>query len=358
MANIWTIIQFIFFFGFLIFIHELGHMFMAKSLGIGVEEFGFGYPPRLAKLFTWKGTEFTLNWIPFGGFVRLKGEGDSDEEGGLQTAPKWKRFLVLVSGASMNFLFGIILLIIMFSVAGGQDTTQVMLVEIAPGSPAFNAGLEPGDIITRVGEYEIDSFDAISTATSQYLDQEVQLTYDRDGKIATVTLVPRSEPPENEGAMGVTIGFPVVSLPFGQSIVQALETFWLQVKTTVMIPVNLVRGAISSEEARIVGIKGIYDIFNNAAQLDQTNQAPGIGAFPIYRLSVISMISIAIGITNLLPIPALDGGQILFLIIEAITRKRIPDHVAAIINNLFFYALILLMVYITIQDFRNPVLGP
>ncbi|MDD2521467.1 MAG: M50 family metallopeptidase [Anaerolineaceae bacterium] len=357
--DIWTILQFIFFFGFLIFIHELGHMLVAKSLGIAVEEFGFGYPPRLAKLFTWKGTEFTLNWIPFGGFVRLKGENESvDEPGGLLDAPKWKRFLVLVAGATMNFIFGIILLIVMFSVAGGQDTTRVMVAEVAPNSPAQVAGMQAGDVITRVGDYDIASFDDISAATKQYLDVPVELSYVRDSTSHTIELTPRSDPPEGQGAMGVSITYPVISLPFGQSVAQAFKTFWLQVETTVMIPVNLIRGAISSEDARLVGIKGIYDIFNNAAQMDQTSPVAGAGGLPIYRLSIISMISIAVGITNLLPIPALDGGQILFLIIEAISRKRIPENVAATINSLFFYALILLMIFITIQDFRNPILGP
>lgn len=358
MSNIWTILQFIFFFGFLVFIHELGHMLVAKALGIEVEEFGFGYPPRLAKLFTWKGTDFTLNWIPFGGFVRPKGEADVDEPGGLLAAPKWKRFLVLVAGATMNFIFGILLLIVMFSVAGGQDTTQVMVAEVAANSPAQSAGLAAGDVITRVGDYDIASFDDMSTATRQYLDQTVILNYTRDGISQTVELVPRSNPPSNEGAIGVSITYPVISLPFGQSVVQAFKTFWLQVETTVMIPANLIRGAISSEEARLVGIKGIYDMFNSAAQMDQSSAVVSTGGFPIDRLSIISMISIAVGITNLLPIPALDGGQILFLVIEAITRKRIPENVALLINNLFFYALILLMVFITIQDFRNPILGP
>jgi len=357
MANIWTILQFVFFFGFLVFIHELGHFLVAKSVGIEVEEFGFGYPPRLAKLFTWKGTEFTLNWIPFGGFVRPKGEADADEPGGLLAAPRWKRFLVLVAGATMNFLFGILLLVIMFSVAGGQDTSKVMVADVAAESPAAVAGLQEGDIVTKVGEYEIASFDDIAEATSNHLDEEVALTFDRDGKLETVLLTPRSNPPENQGAIGITITYPVVSLPFGQSISQALRTFWMQVKTTVMIPYNLIKGAISPAEARVVGIKGIYDMFSNAETMDQT--APVVGtSLPIYRFSLISMISIAIGITNLLPIPALDGGQILFLIIEAITRKRIPDNVAATINNVFFYVLILLMIYITIQDFRNPILGP
>jgi regulator of sigma E protease len=258
----------------------------------------------------------------------------------------------------MNFIFGIILLIVMFSVAGGQDTSKVMVQEIAPNSPAQVAGLQVGDVITRVGDYDIASFDDISTATSQYLDQTVAVSFLRDGVNQTIELVPRSNPPENEGAIGVSITYPVISLPFGQSVVQAFKTFWLQVETTLMIPVNLIRGAISSAEARIVGIKGIYDMFSSAAQMDQTSVVTGVSGFPIYRLSIISMISIAVGITNLLPIPALDGGQILFLVIEAITRKRIPDKVALAINNIFFYALILLMVFITIQDFRNPILGP
>lgn len=187
--DIWTILQFIFFFGFLIFIHELGHMLVAKAVGIEVEEFGFGYPPKLAKLFTWKGTEFTLNWIPFGGFVRLKGEHESvDEPGGLLNAPKWKRFLVLIAGATMNFIFGIILLIVMFSVAGGQDTSKVMVAEVAPNSPAQAAGLEVGDVITRVGDYDIASFEDISAATSKYLDIPVELTYERNGISNTVEI--------------------------------------------------------------------------------------------------------------------------------------------------------------------------
>ena len=354
MTMFWTVLQFVLFFGFLVFIHELGHMLVAKALGIEIEEFGFGYPPRLAKLFTWKGTEFTLNWIPFGGFVRPKGEENPDEPGSILAAPKWKRFLVMVSGALMNFLFGIVLLIVMFSVAGGQDTSKVMVANVDVNSPAPIAGLQSGDIITQVGDYEIDSFDSMTAATNQYSGSEVLVSYDRDGTIGTVLLTPRENPPANQGAIGIQITYPVISLPFGQSVSQAFKTFWQQVKTTVMMPVNLIKGAISPNEARIVGIKGIFDMFNNASQTDQVSPID----FPIYRLSLISMISIALGITNLLPIPALDGGQILFLLIEAITGKKIPDKVAIVVNNLFFYALIALMIYITIQDFVNPIFAP
>jgi regulator of sigma E protease len=121
------------------------------------------------------------------------------------------------------------------------------------------------------------------------------------------------------------------------------------------MPVNYLKGQFAPGEARVIGIKGIYDLFSNAAEIDQTNAEVTNEVLPITRLSLVSMLSIAIGITNLLPIPALDGGQIFFLLIEAITRKRIPAQVANAVNSAFFFLLILLMVFITVRDFVNPI---
>lgn len=358
MQSIWVIVQFIFVFGLLVFIHELGHFLAAKWLGIGVEEFGFGYPPRLAKLFTWKGTIVSLNWIPFGGFVRLKGETDDGEEGGLLAAPKWKRFLILIAGATMNFILGIILLIIMTSAAGEVDTTRVLITEVAASSPAQAANLQAGDIITYINEVPINSMDDLSAQIDANLGSEIELTFLRGEEVIVTHLTPRDNPPEGQGAMGIIMGNPYTAIPFSEAVGSAFSTFWMQVKTTLMLPVNLIRGAINPEDARLVGIKGIYDIFSSAAALDQTTAVTATTSLPIFRLAVVSMVSIALGITNLLPIPALDGGQILFLFIETITRKKIPDGVANTINSVFFVMLILLMVFITVQDFINPVLAP
>jgi len=132
MLNFGLIIQFIFVFGLIVFVHELGHFLVAKMVGVEVEEFGFGYPPRLAKLFTRKGTEYTLNWIPFGGFVRLKGDADENEPGGMLATPKWKRFLILVAGAMMNFVLGIVLLIFLYNVVNPVDSSQILVVDVAP----------------------------------------------------------------------------------------------------------------------------------------------------------------------------------------------------------------------------------
>ena len=150
MLNFGLIIQFIFVFGLIVFVHELGHFLVSKWVGVEVEEFGFGYPPRLAKLFTWKGTEVTLNWIPFGGFVRPKGETDDGEPGGMLAAPKWKRFLILVAGATMNFILGILLLIFLYNVINPVDTSKILVVEVASNSPAQVIGLQSGDIVTKL----------------------------------------------------------------------------------------------------------------------------------------------------------------------------------------------------------------
>lgn len=358
MTNIGLIIQFIFVFGLIVFVHELGHFLAAKRVGVDVEEFGFGYPPRLVKLFTWKGTEVTLNWIPFGGFVRLKGESDEGEAGGMQAAPKWKRFLILISGAAMNFLLGILLLIFLYNVVNPVDTSKIQVLEVAPDSPAQMVGLQPGDLILQLGDVSIDSTSTMVEATKKYLDQEVTLTFSREGAEMTGLVTPRSAPPEGQGAIGFVMSHPEIDLNFGQSVGFAFKTFWDQVKTTVSLPYNYIKGKIAPEEARVIGLKGIYDLFSNAAEIDQTNAAVTNNVLPITRLSLVSMLSIAIGITNLLPIPALDGGQIFFLAIEAITRKRIPARVANAINSAFFFLLIVLFALINIRDFINPIVIP
>ena len=355
MLNFGLILQFIFVFGLIVFVHELGHFLVAKWVGVEVEEFGFGYPPRLAKLFTWKGTDVTLNWIPFGGFVRPKGETDDGEPGGMLAAPKWKRFLILVAGATMNFVLGILLLIFLYNVVNPVDTSKILVVEVAPNSPAQMIGLQSGDIVTKLGDDPIDSTDAMVAATKKYLEKEVTLTYTRDGTEFTGLVTPRGNPPEGQGAIGFVMSHPEVELNFVQSIGVAFDTFWQQVKATVSMPYNYIKGKLAPGEARVIGIKGIYDLFSSAAEIDQSNAEATKEILPITRLSLVSMLSIAIGITNLLPIPALDGGQILFLLIEAVTRKRIPTRVANAVNSAFYYLLILLFVIITVRDFINPI---
>lgn len=354
-----TLLQFVIFLGLLIFVHELGHFLAAKSVGIEVEEFGFGYPPRLLKLFTWKGTDVTLNWIPFGGFVRPKGEQDPDVPGGMQAAPAWKRLFILLSGAGMNFIVGLLVLILLFSLLGVPPSSQVEIVSVAPDSPAMLAGLLPGDKVTAFNGEPIHGMRDIQERTTANLGQEITLTILRDGTMREVTLTPRLNPPEGQGAIGIS--FPLERMRFGEAVVEGFRTFWYQVKNTVMLPVRFIQGTLAPGEGRVVGLKGIFDLYDQASGMDQTTPVAAANGLPLYTLSFIATVSIALGIGNLLPIPALDGGQILFLLPELITGKRPSEktqRLLATINSLFFFVLIGLMVFLLFQDFRNPILQP
>lgn len=354
----WIILQFVIALGLLIFFHELGHFLASKSLGIPIEEFGFGYPPRMLKLFTWKGTDVTLNWIPFGGFVRARGEGDPEVEVGMSGAPAWKRFIILISGATMNFIIGILVLIIMYVSLGTPASNQVLLTEITANSPAQIAGLQAGDILLAVNGDELESIEDAQKTIQSYLGQEIEMTILRGEESLSIRLTPRVNPPEGEGAVGIGLSNPLKPMPFFNAVGYAFQTAYMQGREFVMLPANLIRGTIPAEDARLVGFKGIFDIYNQAGQLDAETSIAMATPLPVFRLSVVAMISIAFGLTNLLPIPMLDGGQILFLLPELIIKKRIPQKIVNLVNSIFFMLLILLMVYITIQDFVNPIFKP
>jgi regulator of sigma E protease len=352
------ILQVVFVIGFLIFFHELGHFLAARAVGVPVEEFGFGYPPRLAKIAEWKGTEITLNWIPFGGFVRPKGEADETIEGGMAAAPAWKRLVIALAGPMMNFLIGILLLVVIYSAIGIPASNEAMITQVAASSPAEEVGLQAGDIILTVDDKPIENIDQLIQVVDQNAGEEISLGVERDGEIEFISITPRVNPPEGEGAMGVALSNPLKPTPFFQSVGYAFQTTGFIIRETIMLPVRLIRGTVDPALARPVGYKGIYDIYTQAVEMDQETSLPTAEPLPIYTLSIIANISLALGITNLLPIPALDGGRILFTLPELIFGKRIPQKWENVVNTVSFLLLIALMVVITILDFTNPVVIP
>lgn len=358
MSVVFLILQVVVVIGILIFFHELGHFLSARAVGVPVEEFGFGYPPRLAKIGEWKGTEITLNWIPFGGFVKPTGEADETIEGGMAAAAAWKRLVIALSGPVMNFLIGILLLIVIYSAVGIPASDQAMINQVSPGSPASQVGLESGDIILAVDGKSIENIDQLIQTVNENVGQEITLTLEREGEQTTVTLTPRENPPEGEGAMGVGLSNPLKPTPLPQSIVSAFQTTGFIIRETVLLPVRLIRGSVDPSLARPVGYKGIYDIYSQAVEMDQETEIATAEPLPIFTLSIIANISLALGITNLLPIPALDGGRILFTLPELLFGKRIPQEWENTINTVSFILLILLMVYITVLDFTNPIVIP
>ena len=354
------ILEFVIAFGLLVFLHELGHFLVTRLFGIEVEEFGFGYPPRLAKLFTWKGTEITLNWIPFGGFVRPKGENDPDIPDGLGAANPWKRIGVALAGPMMNLLLGVIIFTVVFMKLGMPQTSVVKIIEVAQNSPAETAGIMPEDIILSVNGTTIDSMTALSDVVKANLGEEIKIDYQRDGQQFETSAVPRVNPPEGEGSLGIVMGNPVVSMNITQAVPYAFQAVYEQGRQLVLLPGRLIQGQIQPEEARFVGPVGIYSMYEQAREADveasstpQAEQTPAINT-----LALMGIITVALGLTNLLPILPLDGGRVLFALPEIILKKRVPVQFENFLNAVSFFILIFLMIYITTQDIINPIVIP
>ncbi len=354
------VIQFILVIGVLAFLHELGHFLIAKAFHIEIEEFGFGFPPRLAKLFTWGGTDVTLNWIPFGAFVRPKGENDPDVPGGLASASPGARLAVLFAGPIFNLLVGIALFSLVFTQSGAPDYTKVEIIAVSQPSPAYEAGLLNGDIIGSINGEEINSIEELSTLVQANLGKEITFTYFREGEPMSVQLTPRLESPPDQGPIGIGISNPIGPVSLAQAIPFGFLVTYEQAKQLVLLPGNLIKGQVNPEEARILGPKGIFDVYKSAydkdvaaGQTSTNNSAGGINV-----LWITAVISVAFGLTNLLPLPALDGGRILFVLPEILFRKRVPAKYENMVHFIGFTALIVLLFFITFQDIFNPVQIP
>lgn len=355
MQVLWTILQFIIVFSILLLIHEFGHFIMCRLAGVPVDEFGIGLPPKIATLFTWKGTAFTINALPFGAFVKPKGEIDQSELGGMANASALKKLSVYFGGPLMNILLGLVLLVILFYQLGAPDTTKINIIAVAPESPAFQAGLLSSDQIIAINSNPIDRIETMQNIITANLGKSVSISILRKDIQITLNATPRLHPPENQGALGVTLGNPYNKISIFQAVPQALSTAYDQMRGFVLLPARLIQGSMNKDESRVVGIKGIFDMYSAAGEMDATSTNSTVPQAPVFRLYFIATISIALGLTNLLPIPALDGGRIILVLPELILRKRIPQKVENFLISFSFMLLILLMIFITYQDFTNPI---
>ena len=354
------ILEFVIAFGLLVFLHELGHFLVTRLFGIEVEEFGFGYPPRLVKLFTWKGTDITLNWIPFGGFVRPKGENDPEIPDGLGAANPWKRLGVALAGPLMNLMLGVIIFTIVFMRLGMPQSSVVKIVDVNLDSPAEMAGILPEDIILRVNKTTIDSMTALADVVNANLGKEIVIEYQRNGKQFETIAIPRLNPPQGEGSLGIVMGNPIVSMNIIQAVPYAFQAVYEQGRQLVLLPGRLMQGEVQPEEARFVGPVGIYSMYEQAREADvvattepETQQIPAINT-----LALMGIITVALGLTNLLPILPLDGGRILFTLPEILFKKRVPVKYENFLSAVSFFIMIFLMIYITTQDIINPINMP
>lgn len=364
--GILTLVIFIFALGGMIFVHELGHFIAARWAGIEVEEFGFGLPSyKIATLFTWQGTEFTLHALPLGGFVRPKGENDPNVPGGYGSASPWKRLVVLVAGPVMNLLTAIIVFSALIAYEGVPVPGAVKVDTVANDSPAQQADLQPGDIIVSINGAEVTDIQPAIAIIRENLDKPVEMVIDRNGEIVTITATPLSNRTPQQGALGVGLTYPTRPATFVESISGGATITGMQAAAIVYLPIALIQGAIAPDQARLVGFKGIYDLFNFSVQEDVTSrqeaaavqQTAGSGAAPKptnFTLNLIGVLSISLGVFNLFPIPALDGGRILFTLPEILFKKRVPAEWENMVNGIAMLLLIGLMLFVNIMDFVNP----
>jgi len=359
----------------LVIVHELGHFTVARLIGVWAREFGIGFPPRIVKLFKWKETEFTLNWLPLGGFVRLEGEDaysevrppDEDmtaEETAeavearahsLSLRPPLQRVAVMLGGPVMNLLAAWVIAVLVFMT--GIPATRVAIDGTAAGSPAEAAGMQSGDVIVAIDGTEIETLEDVSAAVDSKLEQPVVITLEREGAALDVTLTPRSAPPEGEGAMGVSIV--AVEAPgelqrysLGESLKYGTNYMGRAMGVTLMLPFYIVRMRIPLAEARPVGVIGISQL----AQGSMESSVSVGSAYPF--LQVVLLLSLSLGIFNLLPIPALDGGRIVFALIEKVRGKKLPARVEERIHQVTYAILLVIFVVITVLDVVSPVPMP
>jgi regulator of sigma E protease len=336
----------------IILVHELGHFFAARLSNIKVDEFGLGFPPRAVKLAERNGTIYSLNWIPLGGFVRPAGEDDPMVPGGLAGASKRARLFVLSAGAGANFLMAFVVFWIAFMIG----VPAVAISDVVPDSPAAVAGFQAEDVFLEVEGVPAESSGVIADIMRSKAGEPVEVLVARGDGTALLTVVPRELDqynPAEEGPIGVGLmadpdGRRITRGP-GEALVDSATSMWEIVYLTVRVPAMLINGEISPSEARPVSVVGISQIAGQAAEVSVTNS----NLFPI--LNMVAFISVALGFTNLLPIPALDGGRILFILIEAVRGRRIEPEREGMVHVVGMLVLLGLMALLIVQDIVNPI---
>jgi regulator of sigma E protease len=353
-----TIIIFLIILSVLVFVHELGHFVTAKINGVRVDEFGLGYPPRAKALFTWRGTTFTLNWLPFGGFVRIFGEnpeedGSSEENKESLTAkPKRVQAAVLVAGVFMNLVFAWLIISLGYTLGlpSSADSglplqnTYTVVTEVVENSPAQIAGVKVGDKIVSVSRNnlyanlspeQISNFIA-SSPTS------LNLVVERGSSEQTLKILPSAS--IVSGKMAIGVGLDAVGL----AKLSPLKALWEGLKVTTNLTWLTFKGLLTFIRDAFIGHANLSEVTGPVGIVGLVGDAKGLGF--TFLLSLTALISINLAIINLLPIPALDGGRLLFIAIEAIRGKKISTRVQQILNGVSFALLILLMIIITIRD--------
>lgn len=365
----------------LVVIHEFGHFLAAKAFGIKVLEFGIGFPPRAWTFLRRGETEYTLNWLPIGGFVRLLGEENPSDPRSLAAQTAWKRLVVMSAGVVMNLVTAIVLLAVGFMVPRERALTMVQVVEVAPGSPAAEAriegtmrdgstpaqGLQPGDLILEVEGKEVRNPSELVYANRLNLGETQRWVINRAGSTLTAYVYARWDPPPGQGPTGIRIGAPSVCsfdaegnptncqllypysekvwdwpwVAFPKAIASLGETFRLTINEIRVLVAGSSGASLSQGQPAFTGPVGIAETTGNI--IDEQGWRP--------LIELAALLSLNLAIFNALPIPMLDGGRMLFVFIEILRGgRRIAPEKEALVHFMGFALLLFGVLVVTYFD--------
>ncbi len=334
----------------LVLVHEFGHFFIARKTGVKVEEFGLGLPPRIiGKKFG--NTIYSINLLPIGGFCRLYGEdGDGKGTDAFNHKKPWQKLLIVLGGVLMNLVLAVVIFTVVYLITGVPKVTdQVKVLSVANNSPAASVGLKEGDWIKKVEDKEIKTADELTTEVGKYKGKFVKLkVYQVDKVEREINIEVRENPPEGEGSMGIMISnTEMVKIPWYRldlSIKAGFEEAYYWGKIIASGVGQMIGGLLSGNPPKDVsGPIGMYE----ATSAIKQNQ----GLLAVIHF--FGIVSVNLAIVNILPFPALDGGRIIFVLYEMITRKKANQKVEIIANNLGMILLLGLILLITIGDIKR-----
>jgi regulator of sigma E protease len=331
--------------GSLVFVHELGHFAAAVAGGVKVKEFGLGLPPRLLKLGEWRGTELTLNWIPLGGFVRPEGEYDPAARGGLAASSPWVRLAVFTAGPAANFLAGYLVFVLAFSLGWPEG---VRVLAVAENSPAQAAGVQAEDVVLRIDGQAVNGSEELLRPVNAKIGQPLTLELLRGEETLAVVLTPNTTWSPDQRPTGMTLGRRLVKHPLPTACLHAGEQVWVIVRETLALPARLASGQMPLQDVRFTSPVGLKQVSDRVV----SNTFKWQVSFPLLQLT--GLVSVALGLTNILPIPALDGGRLAFVLIEIACRRRVNARLEKRAHVAGMVALYALMAGLMMQDLLHP----
>lgn len=348
-----TFIIFILVLSVLVLVHEFGHFWTAKKMGMAVDEFGIGFPPRAWSI-KYKGTTYSINWLPLGGFVKIKGEDGefrSDPDSFVSKKP-WQRFIVLAAGVVMNFLLAVVLLSVGFmvglpqSVEGIKDAQvtdrKLQVIEVLKDSPAQIADLKIGDDLKSLNGTPLSTVADLTERALPLLDQTATLEILRDGQ--TLTKEVDVKVLKETGKPGIGVGLMATGIvkygPF--------RAVWEGLLATIHLTGQMVVGFYEIIKNIVIGKGPGMEVSGPIGIAVMTGEVARLGF--AYLIQFTALLSINLAVINFLPFPALDGGRAIFVILEQIRRKPVKQKVEAIFHAAGFALLMLLVVIVTFKD--------